>query len=112
MTKHTPLYEAKLDEGAHEVYLGLYVDGEPYADVYISDRDQDDIDFWRSVANLWMAAPVLLAACEAEEAATNHYDGCDVCGRDYRHDYCLEMHMLIADAKELRQAAIAKAKGE
>jgi len=75
------LYEGELDESSREVYLALYVDGGHYADVYVGDKDQDDIDFWRSIANLWVAAPLMqLRLKEARDAiATLPIDALGTC---------------------------------
>ena len=110
MSEHTPLYKGELDEGARELYLALYIDDAHYADVYIGDKDQDDIDLWRDIANLWLAAPALLAACEAEEAIEDHIRMCPTCQVD-RHQ-CGARTDLFLEARRLRQAAIAQAKGE
>lgn len=108
MGEHTPLYKAELDESAMELYVTLYIGDEPYADVYIGDQDQNDIGIWREIANLWIAAPELLAACQADEAFHQHYHSCDECDEIW----CEVMSALYQEAKDLRQAAIAKAKGE
>ena len=66
-------------------------------------------------ARLWAAAPDLLAACEAEEAKLEHFAKCgewptcfsDECGGGP----CDIGTRLMHNARQLRQAAIAKAKG-
>lgn len=54
------------------------------------------------------AAPNLLAACKATEAAYQHAASCPDA---YAGSACIHFHQMMIDAQELRQAAIAKAKG-
>lgn len=59
-------------------------------------------------ANMLLAAPDLLAACEKARQAARHWMECPACRLDRE---CVEQTRLDKEAQAMREAAIAKAKG-